>query len=195
MRTLLVASMALLLSCQSQEGAITIVGEMECRIDSGSSGNSKKVASIASALVAHSSFLDSITRKEKLTIDQIRKHTMLDSIYYTGVFSDVVFTGDTVFDVHNGLKGAIINYSDKMSCTYKFLLILKADNYVNISNKIIYSDCDRDESFDYTFIRFKVRNDSIFETTETYIQANSELQQTKKVKWKIRDIGLIDTSR
>ena len=39
----------------------------------------------------------------------------------------------------------------------------------NMSNTILFTACDRDESSGYKYIRYKVLSDSTFQTIETYL--------------------------
>lgn len=139
-------------------------------------------------------FLDSISKKYELSVHQIRSHTIIDSIYYTGMLMNTVFTGDTIVNFRNGYKGAIITYDDKRSCIYKFLLVFNPSGNLNTDNKIIYTDCDHDESADYTTVRYKLLNDAAFETIENYFPANSEnIYETHTIKWSVSGVGLIDS--
>jgi hypothetical protein len=190
MRSLLVIVTVFLFSCQSQQETKAKNEKKELKPDSTLSGQQESDSAKADA--TSSSFLDSIAKKYELSIEQIRNHTFIDSVYYTGIFSDVGFSGDTVLSFRNGFKGAIINYDDRRSCIYKFLLVINPDNQISV-NKIIYTDCDHDESVDYTTLRYKFLNDSIFETTETYIPAKGKTQETEKLKWKISNTGTTDS--
>ena len=149
----------------------------------------------ARATIRQATFLDSISAKAELSVDQVRKYTKIDSIYYTGMFSDASFSGDTVFNCPNGLRIMIIDYDDRKSCIYRFLLVIVSANHQNIDNKIIYTDCDHDEGANYTTLKYRLINDSIFETIETNYAANSKSKVAKdelrKFKWKISGNGQI----
>lgn len=199
MRILLIIPILSFLSCQlkdktqdddehkERENRETLV--LQAKIDS---------ATMISTKIPHS-FFDSILGKFELTFQQVKKYTMIDSVYYTGMFSDVVFLGDTVFNFRAGNKGVIIRYDDKKSCIYKFLLVFDLNNDRNIDSKIIYSDCDHDESVDYSQLRYNLLNDSIFETIETYIPAvaSRDVQRIKseRIKWKLTKDGIIDSAQ
>lgn len=189
MKILLIITVTALFSCQSQQETKTKSEQKEKTEDT---LPVQQKSDFVKADTTYSSFLDSIAKKYELSIEQIRSHTFIDTVYYTGMFSDVGFTGDTVLNFRNGFKGAIINYDDRRSCIYKFLLIMNSDNH-NTANKIIYTDCDHDESADYTTLRYKLLNGSIFETTETYIPAKSKTQKIEKLKWKVSNKGTINS--
>jgi hypothetical protein len=142
-------------------------------------------------------FLDSILKKYELSVDQIRAHTKIDSNYYSDIYANAVFKGEAIVDFKNGYKGAIIDYGDGRNCLYKFLLIINPVNNINTDNEIIYTDCDRDESSGYRFIRYKLLNDPAFETSEYYIPANAGDDSSKvevhKIKWRVGQGGLIDS--
>lgn len=191
MKFALVIFVMILLSCQSQQ-----VKQIKNKQEDLQSSDSSKIQKKDSEIVNNRQsfpFFDSVFKKYELSIDQIRKNTLLDSIYYSGMFSDVVFTGDTLLSSHNGFIGTILTYDDRKSCIYKFLLIFNRVTNKNVDYKIIYTDCDHDESADYTTLRYKLINDSIFETTETYIPAKSKIQKIERFKWKISNIGEIDS--
>jgi hypothetical protein len=143
------------------------------------------------------SFLDSINNKYELSIEQIKRNTLIDNVYYTGMFSDARFTGDTVIDLYHGFKGAIIDYDDRLVCSRKFLVILNEANQ-NTDEKIVFTECDQDESSSNRTVNYKFINDSSFETIETYFPANSErLKPKPKVKkfiWRINHVGSIEVN-
>ena len=139
-----------------------------------------------------SSILDSIEKKQELSIGQIRKNTLIDSVFYTDMYSDADFAGDTVFKLYNNLKGAVINYNDKKSCLYKFLLLFDSANR-NISNKIIYSDCDHDESADYTTLRYRFLSRTKFEIVESFTPANSKMVKVTITIWNISKNGALNS--
>lgn len=193
MRILLIIAITVLFSCQSQQEAKTKNGQKDLKANDSLSVR-QKPNSVEIINGIPSTFLDSVSKKTELSIGQIRNHTSIDSVYYTGMFSDVSFTGDTVFNFYKGFKGVIVDYDDRRSCIYKFLLVLNADNK-NVISKIVYTDCDRDESADYTTLHYKLINDSIFETTETYMSGKGKTKKTENHKWKISNIGGIDPLR
>lgn len=142
------------------------------------------------------SFLDSIAKNYELSIAQIKTHTGIDSNWYVGRHSDAGFTGDTIFHINRKMAVGIIEYNDRLVCIYKFLLVFIPPDWKNTATKIVYTDCDRDESANYTTSRFKLLNDSTFETIETYFSANSEKPKSVEIhKWKINDSGKIYSIR
>ena len=185
MKKLLVISI-LFLSCNSNQQNKSKIEQMNLTNDSIAN---QKIDS-ANILSYTHSFIDSVGNKLELSVNQIKNHTSIDSVYFTGIYSDVAFIGDTVLNFNKGFKGAIINYDDRRSCIYKFLIVLDS-NEKNISNKIIYSDCDHDESSDYTTVKYKFLTDSTFETIETYIPVKNKIQKTEKFKWEIAENGII----
>lgn len=138
------------------------------------------------------SIFDSIKEKLQLSTDQIRYYTSIDSIYYTGMFSDVVFQGDTLINLAMGYKGAIIEYDDRRSCIYKFLFVLKPSGNEKSAYKIIFTDCDHDESAGYKTLNYVIINDSTFETAETFIPAMGKTSKIQKHNWKIRNNEIIE---
>jgi hypothetical protein len=122
---------------------------------------------------------DSVLHKQDLTISQIRKYTTLDSIYFTGRLAENVFTGDTVVDFGNGMKGVVINYSDRLVASYKRLFL-----YNNV-------DCTEDQ--DCSFVDYKITSDSTFELIETIVPANAEERKLSdsiiRYTWKVKVDG------
>jgi hypothetical protein len=193
MNYLTLISIASFFSCQSRQGPETVHDHPDSPINDTSLAHGKP-HSLKFFDKDNYSFLDSVANKYELSVGQIRTHTQIDSVFYSGSFADVSFTGDTVFDIHNGLKGAIIVYDDGQSCLYKVLLVMTIDNK-NVSNKFIYSDCDRDEGRSYITLDYKLLNDSVFETYETYFVRESEVEKMENLKWKISNKGEIQLSR
>jgi hypothetical protein len=194
MRIIIISILVSLLSCQSkpkqteEEQKVKKVEEHVPNLDSVSTPISKGSAPI--------SFLDSISGKLDLTIQQIQKYSIIDSMFYTGRFSNASFVGDTVFNFSNSYKGAIIEYDDRQNCIHKFLLIFSPIENQNTDYKRIYSDCDRDPSADYITLSYKILKDSTFQTIESYIPANTDkIAQIEKIKWHINNRGLVDSTR
>src|SRR5579863_122866 len=123
---------------------VTVIGSLTCLL------RQEAVAQTANS----SPFLDSIAEQEELSVEQIKSHTLIDSVYFTGRFSRAGFTGDTVFHFSNGFIGAIIEYDDRLVCAYKFLLIFRPSDYRNTASGIVNSDCDKDESSAYNDRRY-----------------------------------------
>jgi hypothetical protein len=143
------------------------------------------------------SFFDSIAAKSALPVQQIKAHTTIDSFYYTELYSEATFEGDTIYRLHNGATGAIINYNDGRNCSKKLFLIFPAGATINSDFKTIETDCDRDYSGNYFYIHYKLLGDSGLETTEYYIPPNKEEDDDGKVweriKYKISKSGQLDT--
>ena len=183
-----------LLACQSQQETKTNIKQDTLKSDGDSLVHFKNDSTNEADYLQGPSIFDSISRGDELSIAQIRQHTMIDSIYFTGKHSDAVFMGETVYDIHNGFKGAIIVYDDRRNCIYKFLLVFDPAGK-NSDYRQIKSDCDRDESADFGSLDYSILNDSIFQTIETYVPADSEKAEKKKSKWKVNDKGLIVSTR
>ncbi|MDX2047400.1 MAG: hypothetical protein SFU87_11480 [Chitinophagaceae bacterium] len=194
MKVLFILTTIVLFSCQLQQETKTKNEQKQLKADDPLSVQ-QKPDSVKIIHTAPPSFLDSINGKYKLSIAQIKNHTSVDSVYYTGMFADVGFTGDTVFNFYRGFSGAVIDYDDRRSCVYKFLLVFNPVSNQNIANKIIYTDCDHDESADYITLRYRLLNDSTFETTETQFPAKSKAPKIEKLKWKISNNGIIQLPR
>jgi hypothetical protein len=161
---------------------VTFIGSLTCQVQQKAFGQ----------IPNSSLFLDTITQKDELSADLIRSPTSIDSIWYSGQRSDARFTLDTVFRFSGGFTGAIIEYDDRSNCIYKFLLVFRTSDYQNTANKIIYTDCDRDESAGYNDTRYKLLNDSKFETIKSYWPPGSQkAEAVVRQKWKISGSGTI----
>jgi hypothetical protein len=141
-------------------------------------------------LIKETSFLDNLAGKMDLSVAQISRHLQIDSIYYTGVFADALFRGDTVFHLAHGLKGAIVSCDDRRNCIHRFLLIFDPAGK-NTDSKIVAADCDRDESAGYTILSYRILNDSSFLTSERYVPpGGSALAQRGEEKvWQVNTEG------
>jgi len=178
-----------LFSCQSQQNNANKSDSQTAQIKDTLTGQHKQEALIANPQKL-GSFVDSIGKKLVLSIDQIRKHTLIDSIYFTGIFSNASFKGDTVIKRNKGYYIAIIDYDDTRMCIYRFLLVINSES-INTDKKIVSTDCDRDESADYTSLNYRLMSDSSFETTETFMPAGKTQKKVEKMKWKVNKDGKI----
>lgn len=138
-------------------------------------------------------FFDSISQKMPLTNEQLKKYTKIDSFYYSNRYSEATFIGDTVFSPKTDLMCCVINYDDKRNCFYKFILIFDLNLSKNTDSKKVYSDCDRDESSDYSSIKYEFINDSVFRTIESFIPKYSDtISKNERSNWKINRNGIIE---
>lgn len=109
-------------------------------------------------------FMDSVDARDKLSLQQIAANTILDSTYRKVESS---FAGDTLYRARNKYPVAIIRYNDGKVCSNKFLLVFKA-NGVNADYTEIETDCDEDNSTNYSRLSFKVLTDTSFYTRELF---------------------------
>ena len=172
MRYILTVMFMTILSCQWQQEVM------------GQTPNSAKTKK------AISSFLDSVEKKQELSSKLISTYIEIDSASYTGYFSNASFTGDTVFHFFGGFIGAIIKYNDGKFCITKWMYLFSPEKNENTTSMEIYSDCDRDEDSEYSFLRYKFLNESSFETIESFIPANShKVKSVERHVWKISSNG------
>jgi hypothetical protein len=162
---------------------VTVIGSLTCLL------RQEAVAQTANS----SPFLDSIAEQDELSIEQIKSHTSIDSVYYSGRFSRAGFTGDTVFHFSNGFIGAIITHDDRMVCVSKFLLIFRPSDYRNTASGIVNTDCDKDGSSAYNKRRYKLLlSESMFETIQSYYPRGSDKpNKVYRTKWKVTDKGTV----
>lgn len=113
------------------------------------------------------SILDSILHKLEFSSEQIRRSTIIDSIY---LLPNSSFSGDTVYHFNKQYSMALINYNDGSLCLYKFLLIYRSNDLVNTDYKIVETDCDEDYSSNYRKRSFKILNDTSFSINEVFYE-------------------------
>jgi hypothetical protein len=105
-------------------------------------------------------FFDSVASQFAISIDQIRKHTMIDSIYWTGVYQGGHFFGDSIYFREQKHPLLVLHYSDALVCTDLFLLVFDSSGMHNSDYRIIEMNCDADESSDHSDLSYQILNDS-----------------------------------
>jgi hypothetical protein len=147
-------------------------------------------SSLKTEVTTPKTFFDSVYSQLELSHDQIQKHTLIDSIFYTGAVSNAVFKGDTIFTSHNGLKIGVIKYNDKISNFFMFLVVFNK-TLDNTNYKIIYSAGEHYESDDYITHDYKFLSDTTFKIIETLTLANKKKRVVSIHKFKINEAGII----
>ena len=105
-------------------------------------------------------FFDSVASQFAITIDQIKKYTIIDSVYWTGVDHGGHFVGDSIYFREQKHPLLVLNYSDGLVCTYLFLLVFDSSGLHNSDYRIIEMNCDVDGSSGYTDLSYQILNDS-----------------------------------
>jgi hypothetical protein len=140
------------------------------------------------------SFFDSVLSKSYLSLTQITRHVNIDTDYIT---SESKFKGDTVFYSKSNYPIVIVDVYGP-TCGYKFILIFERDGIRNISYKLGESDCDEDESSNYSSLTYKLINDRNFYTQEKDYERKAG-HKTKvtltNVYYRINKDGKIDSLR
>jgi hypothetical protein len=159
----------------------------------------KTTADAPASLGPKMNFFDSIMKKMDLTISQMKAHTTVDSIFYTGrgeaddtlYYPGHSFKGDSIIRFSNGITGALLHYNDGLVCSKKWLFLYRPDSAINSDDMEIQINCDRDEGFDYYYTEYRLLNDSMFETNEYKILANrdDEGKLWEKKKYKVNSNG------
>jgi hypothetical protein len=140
------------------------------------------------------SFFDSVLLKWELTHDQVMHHTGIDSIFFTGFHKEAKFSGDTIVSFVAGVKGVIINYDDRRNCLRKFIFIFLPGNSISSDHEEIYSECDRDEGFDYFSLDYKIISDSTFRVFETLIPKHKDTPiNLHVIQFMVKEKGKIDS--
>jgi hypothetical protein len=107
-------------------------------------------------------FLDSVQVKMRLSFDQIKEHTNIDTIYDKEY---VRFFGDTVWYRSGRHPLAIIRYSDS-TINKKLLLVFNRSGKCTAALMVgLEGDVDR---FDSVVLYYKILDDNNFSTTETW---------------------------
>jgi hypothetical protein len=105
-------------------------------------------------------FFDSVASQFAISIDQIKNYTMIDSIYWTGVYQGGHFFGDSIYFREQKHPLLVLNYSDALVCTDLFLLVFDSSGMHNSDYRIIEMNCDADESSDHSDLSYQILNDS-----------------------------------
>jgi hypothetical protein len=183
----LVFGFACLLSCHSSDEKIK---------DSKSIKDTTNITAPA-ARDTGKTFFDSVAQKKDLSLDQIKAHTTIDSIFYTGRYQEASYSGDSIIRFKDSITGAIIIYNDGSNCTKKLLLLFVPGSTINSDYKEIKTDCDRDFSGDFYYVRYKLLGDSILETREYHIPPNKEDDYKgslwERIRWRVNNKGIFET--
>jgi hypothetical protein len=113
------------------------------------------------------SFFDSVESHVVLSHDQIKTHTTIDSTYWTKLLHRAVFYGDTIYFRMGKHPLVVLNYSDSVVCSYKFLLIFDSAGKINYDYAIVDSRCDDDGGEIYTTLSYEIVNDTTILTKKT----------------------------
>lgn len=144
-------------------------------------------------------FFDSVMAKMQLSHQQMLKHTIVDTGLYHTAWSDTDssripgFTGDTCY-TNVKCPIAIVYYSDAGTCGRKFLLVYR--NSKNTACQEVYTSCDDDgDDQDYSYLDYKIVNEHLFYTLETFENRARKLKDkiiVTKHSYKIDDKGKIN---
>ena len=125
-------------------------------------------------------FFDSVAAQLDLSFKQVRRHTDIDSGYFTAKSK---FTGDTIYYALSKFPLAIIRNEDGLVCSYKFLLVYNRHTRENTACYLVETDCDEDYGTDFSRLSFKIFNETQFFTREvTYTR-----EQGKKTRVTVDD--------
>ena len=105
-------------------------------------------------------FFDSVASQFAISIDQIKKYTMIDSIYWTGVYHGGHFVGESIYFRDQKHPLLVLNYSDGLVCSDLFLLVFDSSGMYNSDYRIIEMNCDADGSSGYSALSYHILNDS-----------------------------------
>jgi len=111
-----------------------------------------------------SKFLDSVLAKADISLSFIKNHTLIRE-YFT---EKSKFTGDTVYFRDSDHPVVIMEYSDGMVCSKKFLLVYQRNTLKNTACKLVETDCDEDDASNYNRISFGIFNHTYFYTRDVW---------------------------
>jgi hypothetical protein len=176
----------------------TILFLLSCN-DPEKTDNKSLMVNEQKAVLVSKSFLDSVEKQYDLSFQQIAKYTTIDSAYWT-FHPEASFEGDTVWNLENGIKAALINYSDALVCSHIFIAVFLPDSLRSTDVKRIREDCDRDLSYWHESLDFTLPSGSRFETLENHYPPEDDEDKYDKDsiithKWIINSRGKIDTLR
>lgn len=145
------------------------------------------------------SFLDSVEKRFDLSYQQIATYTTIDSVHWTYP-EGATFRGDTVWALENGIKAAIIDYSDNLVCSKTYIAVFVPDSVRSTDVQEIRTECDRELSHWYETLRFGLPHGSAFETIEQHYPPEDDEDKYDKDsiithKWIINSRGKIDMLR
>ena len=110
------------------------------------------------------SFFDSIQLKRNIDFEIMKSFSNLDSGYFT---ERSEFIGDTIYFPKSRFPLLLIDYTDKLTMSIKFLFVYDTTNKRNVDFKIIKDESDKDFSAsNYSFIDFKILSNSDFIISE-----------------------------
>ncbi len=126
-------------------------------------------------------FLDSVFVKKRLSFDQIKEHTNIDTIYDK---ENIRFVGDTVWYRKGKHPLAIVRYRDSL-IDRKLLLVFNRRGKCTAS-LIVGMDGDVD-SFDSVRLNYRISDNNNFSTTETWTYCggirDDKITTTKQFYW------------
>jgi hypothetical protein len=148
-------------------------------------------AGVAGITLIRHNFMDSVAARDGLTEEQIRLNTIIDSMYRK---EKAEFRGDTVYKATGDCRIVLLDYNDKQTCTYKFLLVFKGARR-NTDYTIVQTDCDEEVAADFSRTGFQLLSDSSFLTREDFYKKLPEdsVQVTTTVRtFLINKEGMIE---
>jgi hypothetical protein len=186
----------LIISCKNEskknESFSDFSGEIGSEKNIPENGNSNSIDLIKNSKFP-TKFIDSISKRYELTIDQLKKNTTINKDYFNS--TNCKFIGDSIFGFSNASKYffATIIYDDGSVCRNKFLLVFSFNNGSCSDNMLVETDCDEDESSEeYRKITYGLQNDSSFFTIESINNHKQNSLKDIKKTWKINSLGKIE---
>ena len=125
----------------------------------------RKYPSITNTADTSTSIIYYLQNQKEIPLGFIRNNTVIDSSYYMDSFYSnsgerAYFEGDTVCKWNDNYSIGIVNYHG-LVCSYKFILIINSENFVNTSYLIGATDCDRDGDREFYYFSYLIESDKI----------------------------------
>jgi len=115
-------------------------------------------------------FFDSIAAKNNLSIEQVKKHLIIDSSFFTNRSH---FVGDTIYYPNSNPKLIILTCDNNRTCLEKYLLVYKVNSVKTASFLMVETDCDIDYGTDYNKLDFAIFNNRQFYTRDIWYKVGN----------------------
>ncbi|RFS21189.1 hypothetical protein DVR12_17805 [Chitinophaga silvatica] len=146
---------------------------------------------------------DTIDHKSELNMNQLIRIGAYNSYISNG---GRVY-GDSYYNLNDSVRVIVLSYTDRMSCSGKYLVTVNSNTVQSISSQDLSIDCGADTSNGFFKRTYKVISDSTFEiieyavgrmidgtrheksrTTKFLIQPNGEIVDSQKVNTQLKTV-------
>lgn len=128
-----------------------------------------------------SNFFDSVYKQVDIPIEEMKKYTNLDAVYYNKT-DHVSFSGDTAFAIRESHIGVIITYNDGLACQLKFLFLFERGAMRSSKFMEIQKACDFDLSSYNETTEPEFTSDTSFNLVRTIYPSETKQKIEKEKK-------------